>query len=182
VQAIRAGDRTFRLDPAGPPGRYRVDLFGRGRHGSVSTSFLWTTPTGGQTDQPAAYVALVSGDGDELYAYHLEVGVKDLAFQPHEADVEVIATAANWRSLTLDGHLEDPGECYAEGALFFRGDQDTGRQAAQLGPPPFTYEVLLTLDDQQYVGTAVWPRDEKKDEAPNTVLTFDPPLTAYTAR
>src|SRR5215510_4411794 len=49
VHAIRTSDQTFRLDPAGPPGRYRVDLFGRGRHGSVSTSFLWTNPTDGPT-------------------------------------------------------------------------------------------------------------------------------------
>ena len=180
VQAIRTGDQTFRLDPAGPPGRYRVDLFGRGRQGSVSTSFLWTTPTDGPTEQAAAYIALVSGDGDQLYAYQLEVGVQDLAFQPQEADVEVTATAANGRSMTLAAELEDPGECYAEGSLFFRGEQNPARQVAQLGPPPFSYEVLLTLDGKQYVGTAVWPRDEKKYQAPNTTLTFDPPLPIYT--
>jgi hypothetical protein len=181
VRAMSTGDQTFRLDPAGPSGRYRVDLFGRGRHGSVSTSFLWTTPTDGPTDQPAADIALVSGDGDELWAYQLEVGVQDLAFQPQEADVKVTATAANGRSMTLDAELQDYGKCYAEGSLFFRGEQDPAQQAAELGPAPFTYEVLLTLDGIQYVGTAVWPRDEKKDEAPNTVLTFDPPLPAYIA-
>jgi hypothetical protein len=181
VQARRSGDQTFRLDPAGPAGRYRVDLFGRGRHGSVSTSFLWTTPTDGPTEQPSAYIALVSGNGDELLAYQLEVGVRDLAFQPREADVEVKVTAANERSMTLDAELEEDHECYAEGSLFFRGEQDPAQQAARLGPAPFTYEVLLTLDGEQHVGRAVWPRDEMKDEAPNTVLTFDPPLPAYTA-
>ena len=181
VPATRTSDQTFRLDPAGPAGRYRVDLFGRGRQGSVSASFLWTTPTDGPTDQPAADIALVSGDGDQLYAYPPEVSVQDLAFQPQEADVEITATAANGRSITLDAKLEDHGECYAEGSLFFQGEQDPAHQAALLGPPPFTYEVLLTLDGEQYVGTAVWPRDEKKNEAPNTTLTFDPPLPAYTA-
>ncbi len=68
VQATRTDDQMFRLDPAGLAGRYRVDLFGRGRHGSVSTSFLWTTPDDGPIDQPAAYIALVSGDQDELIA------------------------------------------------------------------------------------------------------------------
>ena len=38
----------------------------------------------------------------------------------------------------------------------------------------------MTLDGTTYVGTAVWPRDEKPDEAPYTTLTFDPPLPAYT--
>lgn len=181
VQAMRTGDQMFQLDPAGLAGRYRVDLFGRGRHGSVSTSFLWTTPTDGPTDQPTAYIALISGDNNELWAYQLEVGVQDLAFQPQEADVEVTVTAANGRSMILDAEQEDRGECYAEGSLFFRGEQDPAQQAAQLGPPPFTYKVGLTMDDKRYLGTAVWPRDEKPDEAPNTVLTFDPPLPAYTA-
>ena len=180
VPVMRTGDQTFRLYPAGLAGRYRVDLFGRGRHGDVSMSFLWTTPTGGPMDQPAAYVALVSGDGDELWAYQLEVGVQDLAFQPKEAEVEVTATAANGRSTTLDAALEHRGNCYAEGSLFFRGEEGPAQLATQLGPAPFTYEVLLTLDGKRYVGAAVWPRDEKKDEAPNTVLTFDPPLPAYT--
>lgn len=181
VRAKRIGSQTFRLDPAGPSGGYRVDLFGRGRHGSVSTSFQWTTPTDGPTDPPTADVALVSGDGDGLWAYQLEVGVQDLAFQPQHADVEVTATAANGRSMTLDAELQDYRGCYAEGSLFFRGEEAPAQQAARLGPPPFTYEVLLTLDGKRYVGTAVWPRDEKKSEAPNTVLTFDPPLPAYSA-
>lgn len=182
VQATRTGDQTFRLEPAGLAGHYRVDLFGRGHHGSLSTSFLWTTPTDGPIDQPAADIALISGDSEELWAYQLEVGVQDLAFQPQESDVEVTVTAANGRSMILDAEQEDRGECYAEGSLFFRGEEGQAHQAAQLGPPPFTYKVGLTLDDKRYLGTAVWPRDEKPDEAPNTVLTFDPPLPAYTAK
>ena len=181
VQATRTGDQTFRLEPAGLAGRYRVDLFGRGQHGSVSTSFLWTTPTDGPIDQPTADIALISGDSGELWAYQLEVGVQDLAFQPRETDVEVTVTAANGRSMILDAEQEGHGKCYAEGSLFFRGEEDPAQQAAQLGPPPFTYHVQLSLDGKRYLGTAVWPRDEKPDEAPNTVLTFDPPLPAYIA-
>ncbi len=147
----------------------------------MSTSFLWTTPTDGPTDRPTADIALISGDGDELWAYQLEVGVQDLAFQPREADVEVTVTAANGRSMILEAELDDDGECYAEGSLFFEEKQDPAQQAAQLGPPPFTYNVRLNLDGKHYLGTAVWPRDEKADEAPNTALTFDPPLPAYTA-
>jgi RNA polymerase sigma-70 factor (ECF subfamily) len=178
VQAVRTGDQTFRLDPAGLAGRYRVDLFGQGR-GSVSTSFVWTTPTDGPTDQPAAYIALVSGDRDELVSYGLEVGVDDLAFQPREAGVEVTVTAANGRSMILDVERDDPDDCFAEGSVSFRGDDVQAQEAARLGPPPFTYRVRLTLDGKRYVGTAVWPRDEEPDMAPNTVLTFDPPLPAF---
>ena len=46
-------------------------------------------------------------------------------------------------------------------------------------PRPFDYRVEATLDGRTYVGTAVWPRDEKRDEAPYTTLTFEQPLPAY---
>ncbi len=180
VQAVRTGGHRFRLDPAGLAGRYRVDLSGRGAHGSVSTGFVWTTAADGPTDEATAYMALVSGDRDELESYGLELVVQDLAFQPREADAQVTVTAANGRSMVLDAESENPGTCYAEGSVSFRGDDDQARQAAQLGPLPFTYRVRLTLDGRRYVGTAVWPRDEQPDEAPNAVLTFDPPLPAYT--
>jgi hypothetical protein len=191
TRAVRTGDHTFRLDPAGPAGRYRVNLFGRGQHGDVSTSFLWTTPTDGPTDPPAAGMALIAGERGELQSYGLSLGVRALAFQPREADAEVTVTAANGRSMVLgterddlpapDAHVE-AGACYDKGSVSFRGDDDQARQAAQLGPPPFTYQVRLTLDGERYVGTAVWPRDEITDAGPNTKLTFDPPLPAYDGR
>ena len=42
-----------------------------------------------------------------------------------------------------------------------------------------TYRAELVLDGTTYVGTGVWPRDERADEAPYTDLEFDPPLPAY---
>jgi hypothetical protein len=45
VYAASTGDHMFRLDPAGPAGRYQVDVFGRGNGGDVITSFVWTTGT-----------------------------------------------------------------------------------------------------------------------------------------
>jgi hypothetical protein len=188
VSAVRTGDHTFRLDPAGLAGRYRVNLFGTGEGGDVSTDFVWTTPTDGPTNRPSASMALISGDRGELETYGLWVGVDDLAFQPREAGAEVTVTAANGRSMVVDVERDDlpasdsqvkDGACFAEGSVSFRGDDDQAQQAARLGPPPFTYRVRLTLDGKRYVGTAVWPRDEKADEAPNTVLTFDPPLPAF---
>lgn len=65
-----------------------------------------------------------------------------------------------------------------EGSLCIRA-HEAAQQAVRLGPSPFTYRVRLTLDGKRYVGMAVWPRDERSDEAPNTVLSFDPPLPAY---
>lgn len=181
IDATATGDQTFRLDPAGPAGRYQVDLFGRGKQGDVSASFIWTTPHSGPIDQPEAYIALVAGQDDELTSYGLEVGVQDLGFQPRQAIARVTATAANGRSMTLDTEAEGHGGCYAEGTVFLSGDDTEARAVAHLGPAPFTYKVTFTFDGQEYVGTAVWPRDEKHDEAPNTTLSFNPPLPAYTA-
>lgn len=190
VQAVRTGDHSFRIDPAGLAGRYRVNLFGTGRQGDVSTDFVWTTPTDGPTNPTTASMSLIAGEPGELVSYGLTVGVGNLAFQPREADAEVTVTAANGRSMVLGTQRDDlpapdadvkEGACDAKGSVSFRGDDDQARQAARLGPPPFTYRVRLTLDGRRYVGTAVWPRDEQPDMAPNTMLTFDdPPLPAYT--
>jgi len=183
VDAEPTGDHTFRLDPAGPAGRYQVDLFGRGNGGDVAASFVWTTPTDGPVEPPAASIALVTDADAELTSYGLELGVSGLGFQPRQASARVTATAANGRSMTLTPPRDDvrggDGDCYEQGSLFFRGDDAQARSVAELGPAPYTYDVVLTLDGRDYVGTAVWPRDEKADEAPYTTLTFDPPLPAY---
>lgn len=180
VTADPTGRRTFRLDPAGPAGRYQVDLFGRGDGGSVSASFVWTTPKNGPVEQPAGTIALVDDSDKELTSYGLELGVRDLGFQPRRATAEVTATAANGRSTTLTAKRDDIGDrCYEYGSLFFRGDDAAAQAAAKLGPAPYTYAVVLTLDGKEYIGRATWPRDEVKDEAPYTTLTFDPPLPAF---
>jgi hypothetical protein len=180
VDATPTGEHTFRLEPAGSARRYQVDLFGRGDGGDVITSFVWTTPKAGPIEQPEAQIALVSGDEDSLTSYGLEVSVQDLGFQPSHAEARVTATAANGRSMTLDAARERSGGCYEQGSLFFRGDEADALEVARLGPAPFSYEVVFTFDGKEYVGSAVWPRDETRDEAPYTTLTVDPPLPAYT--
>lgn len=69
VAAVSTGDQTFLLRPAGPAGRYRIDLFGNGRHG-VATSFLWSTTADGPSDQPKGDIELISGDGDDQWAFN----------------------------------------------------------------------------------------------------------------
>jgi hypothetical protein len=192
LDAQPTGDKTFRLDPAGPAGRYRVDFFGRGASdvedgpdGDVAASFVWTTPVDGPIEQPAGYLALVTDDGPRYTSYGVELGISDLAFQPQEASAQVTVTSAQGKSATFQPPFEGRAQpdCSAEGSLFF-ADNDMDAVAAEvaaLGEGPFDYRVELTIDGEEYVGTAVWPRDERKDEAPNTVLTFDPPLPAYAA-
>jgi hypothetical protein len=53
------GDREFLLRPAGYAGTYDVTIFGRG-NGSLSTTFLWTTPTSGPLPKPKARLAVLA--------------------------------------------------------------------------------------------------------------------------
>lgn len=46
AKASPDGPQEFDLDPLGNAGRYRIDLFGRGPEGDVSTSFIWEMPKG----------------------------------------------------------------------------------------------------------------------------------------
>lgn len=47
VKAERTSPRTFRVEPAGPPGDSDVDIFGRGQ-GDAITTVRWHTPTRGE--------------------------------------------------------------------------------------------------------------------------------------
>ncbi len=183
VDAVSTGDQTFRIEPTGPAGRYQVDIFGRGNGGDVITSFVWNTSTDGPSEEPEGYLALVT-DGDGAFtSYGVELGISDLGFQPREATAEVTVTSEEDRSATFQPRRERSadGDCYEEGSLFFSNrDMDAVADVIKtLGAAPFDYRVVLTIDGQEYVGTARWPRDEKKDEAPNTPLTFEPALPAY---
>ncbi|GAB2860328.1 hypothetical protein [Nocardioides pacificus] len=179
VRAERIGDQTFRLQPAGPPGRYRVDLFGTGEAGDVTTSFAWTTPVGGPGEEPSAHLALLRKAGDYAVAPRMQLVVEGLGFQPDEVEAEVVARTARGIPIVVDATLNHPGTCPVEGSLSFSG-QPPVHPEATLGPAPFTYEVRLTLDGEEYVGTAVWPRDQIKGQRPHTRLTFTPPLPGPT--
>jgi hypothetical protein len=182
VPAVTTGRQTFRATPAGPPGRYQVTLEGRGKQGDVFMSFVWTTPSAGPANQPTGYLALITEHDGDLDSYGVELGISHLRDQPVRSSAVVTATAANGESRSVRVDRADDGSgrgCYDAGSLFFTRGDEVGKQFLGLGPAPFTYEVALTLDGTTYTGTATWPRDEKKDEAPNTALTFDPPLPAY---
>lgn len=184
ARVIATGDQTFRLDPVGLAGRYRVNLYAKGPQGSASYSFEWQTPVDGPLDRPSAYLGWVSGDedGTNLISYGIELSISDLPTQPTRATASVTATAANGRSVTVElprgeNHV---GRCHTLGSVFFAltsGQQ--GSTAVALGPAPFTYTVDLVLDGERYTGTSVWPDDLIKGAHPYTRLTWSPPLAAY---
>ncbi len=179
IPVDKIGDFTFAIPAAGPPGAYDVSVFGRGPGGDVVTTFAWATAVSGVAPVPSGYVGLVSDDGDGTIAYPLELSLKDLATTPRSASATVTVTAADGATKAYGPFTPEKG-CFGVGQVFFREGGDGGGAAFDLGPAPYDYRVEVRLDGTTYVGTAVWPRDERPDEAPYTTLTFDPPLPAYT--
>ena len=175
----KTGDHTFAVGVAGPPGAYDVDVFGSGPGGDVIVTFTWTTTKAGPLPEPSAFAGIVTDNDKELDSYGVEIGLDALAGAYRDASATVTVTAANGSSTTI-GPLAQGEGCAGDGTASFVGSEAGGKRAAGLGAAPFDYQVEVTLDGQTYVGTAVWPRDEKPDEAPYTTLTFDPPLPAYT--
>jgi hypothetical protein len=178
VPVEATGDHTFLVPPAGPAGDHRVDLFGQGPEGSVSTTFRWSTSRTGFLPEPSGYVGLLTDAGDTVEIYPLEMGLADLAETPRRATATVTVTDADGDSEVFGPVAAEPG-CWSEGGVLFRGGESGAAVSTDLGPGPFTYRAEVTLDGTTYVGTGVWPRDERRDEAPYTDLVFDPPLPGY---
>lgn len=187
AKVVPTGDQTFRIDPVGLAGRYRVDLFAKGSPaGSASYSFLWETPSDGPLDRPSAYVGWVSGDrhGGDLRSYGIEVSVDDLGFHPRSGLAKVTATAANGRSTRVEIPLTRPSlrPCSRLGGFYFQTDDPATQDVVDLGPAPFTYRVEMTLDGTPYVGTSTWPDDLIRGLHPYTRLAWEPALPAYEGR
>ncbi len=178
VPVRRTSDRTFEVTPAGPAGRWLVDVSGAGPGGDVITTFQWTTSQDGALPGPATGSAAVLADHDgELDSYGVEVGVDDLAAQPREASATVTVTSAEGRSVTLDTRRH--GQCSSEGSLWFTASDAAGRKATTLGAGPFIYVIELDLDGTTYRGRGQWPSGETEDTAPHVPLTWTPALPAY---
>jgi hypothetical protein len=173
------GAHTFEVAPAGPAGRWYVDLFGRGPDGGdVATTFRWTTTADGALPGAATGTAAVlASDDGALDSYGVELWLQDLATTPIDADARITVTAAGGGSVTLAPHRRRG--CTGVGAVSFTGPASLGRRATALGDGPFAYDVDLTLDGTTYHGTGTWPDDESPDEAPTVPLRWSPELPAY---
>jgi len=166
------------LEPAGPAGSYRVDVFGRAPSGGdVVYSFGWTTPVAGRSPKPASGVAAVLAEHDgELDSYGVEVSISNLATHPTSAEVTITVTSSTGESIQFVPR--GPGACTDAGNLFFT--LRDGSAATHIGPGPFTYSVDLVLDGTHYTGTGRYPDDLQKGNEPSVKLTWDPPLPSYT--
>jgi len=162
AKTVVTGAHWFRLDPAGYAGDYQVDLAGYGPHADFKgvptmMSFVWHTTTDGPVDQPTARVS------------HSDLEVSRVGFHPASATAKVTITDANGQRTTRRLPSAGNEPCTTLGSFYFQGDFDDPA-IPKLGPRPYTYRVVLTLDGTPYVGTA-------KDDGQ---VTWTPALPAYT--
>jgi hypothetical protein len=179
AEVVRIGDTTWTLEPAGPPGTYDVTLSGFGKEGDLFVTFSWETPQQGPIPAPAGRLAVLADHDGVVDSYGVELALSDLAATPETAEAEVTVTAANGRSLTFEATRGPEEECFAAGSVYWDGPDAAGLEAAGLGPGPFTYRVVVTLDGTEHVATATWPDDVIPDNEPSVGLEFNPPLPAF---
>ncbi len=176
----RGGPTSFVLGPAGPAGTYTIELLGRG-DGDLIVSFEWTTTVEGPMPEPEAYIGVLADNDGQVDSYGVELFLSNLATTPTSSAATITVTAANGRSLTFDPRPGQParGDCpVVEGTATWYGPDRRGLEATQLGPPPFIYDVVVTLDGVEHRAHAVWPDDEIPDEEPYVALDFEPALPA----
>lgn len=177
VSVERTDPDTFSLRPVGHADTYDVMLFGRG-DGDLATVFRWTTPTDGPLPEPDATLAVLADHNGEVDSYGVELTLSNLATTPRKATATITVTAADGDHLTFAATQSRQARhgCWPEGTIRWDGPDESGKLAARLGPSPFTYEVVLTLDGTRYTATADWPADVIQGNEPSVALTFTPPL------
>lgn len=105
-------------------------------------------------------VGPASGDGlggPSVDSYGIELELANLARTPDVATSDVMVTAANGESLTFEATPMASASPKAPSSGM--GRIRPGWMPA-LGPPPFTYDVVVTLDGIEYAATAKWPADQ----------------------
>ena len=142
------GETVHRLEPIGLAGDYEVTLFGRGPGGDLFVSFRWRTVTDGVMPVPAATASILADHDGAIDSYGVELSVWNLRETPSSASATVSVTADNGNSHIIEATREN-SDC-SEGTLYFTAPVAEGVAAAQMGPPPFTYDVILVLEVQTY--------------------------------
>lgn len=179
------GPTTHRLTPIGRAGDYTITLRGSStdaatNKGDVATTFRWHTPDDGPNQAPSATMSLRAAPPEARVAMGAELGAHGLGVPTNTVMVTATAlvTTANGASMPVEFSPTPGVECVPDGSLFLRSPSDDGRAVAALGPPPYRYDVTLTLDGTTYRGAGTWPADEMHDCSPCTRLRWDPPLPA----
>jgi hypothetical protein len=171
VPLTRADDGSWTLQPAGPAGRYDVEIRADGSPGDAVATFAWTTPVRGTIPAPEA----------DLLTDFLELNVQNLDRTPESARATVTVTAGDARTTTVrlqPERLEDGSRCSEAALVRLYADESAPRD---FGPEPRRFAVRLDLDGRRYRAEATAPADvEERNGHAQVPLTFDPPLPGFT--
>jgi hypothetical protein len=168
------GEGDFIVRPLGYSGTYDVTLTGRG-DGDLFVTFRWTTPEDGPLPKPRAYVGVLADNDGDVDSYGVELSISNMETTPDEARAAITVTSSEGRSITFDA-TKRRRPCVPEGSLSWNGPNAKGLEAADLGSPPFQYDVVLRLDGKRYRALATWPDDQIPWLQPYTTLRFRPKL------
>ncbi|WP_204072644.1 hypothetical protein [Planotetraspora phitsanulokensis] len=177
ARLVPTGTGAWRLEPAGPPGRYRVDLFGRTPGGDLAVAFAVTTTRAGSTPAPQAGLsAFYDHDGRPDNYGTFEFGIDYLSTTPREAAATLTITGHGGRASYELTRVED--ECRPKGQVRFRAEVPNESVTRAVGGEPYTIGVELELDGKRHAASMVWPRDASTDPDAGGALTpvFTPAL------
>ena len=169
-------DGDFIVRPLGYAGTYDVNLTGRG-DGDLFVTFRWTTPSDGPLPRPRAYIGVLADNDGDVDSYGVELSISNMATTPDSARATITVASSEGNSITFDA-TKRRRRCVPEGSLSWNGPNEKGLEAAELGGPPFQYDVVLTLDGKRYRARATWPDDQIPWLQPYTTLRFRPKLPA----
>jgi hypothetical protein len=163
-----------RLEPAGPAGRYRIDVSGTapGGGGDLVTAFAVTTTSAGPMPAPRASLgAFYDHDGRPDNYGTFEFGIDHLRRTPREATAKLTITGQDGRATYELPWNKD--ECRPKGEVRFRAEVPNERVSRAVGREPYTIGIELELDGRRHTASVVWPRDVTDEWL---VPTFSPPL------
>lgn len=176
------GPTTHRLLPIGAAGDYVIGLFGKGTGsgpagGDLYASFRWHTRSDGPNEAPSASVGIMVGDPPEVHSFGVILSLQGLRATPPQGRISATAvvTSQDGASMSIDLQRQN-ADCWPEGYVSFTAAKELGEQAALLGPAPFTYDIVLTMNATRYHATSTWPGDGKPQCSSCVVLHFSPPL------
>ncbi|WP_371782397.1 hypothetical protein [Streptosporangium subroseum] len=163
ARVVPTGAGRWRLEPAGPPGRYRIDLFGRAPGGGdLLVAFALTTSAPGPMPDPRVSLsAFYDHDGTPDNYGTFELGINHLRTTPREAGARLTILGQDGRST-----YELPrgvSECRPRGEVRFRAEVPNESVLRAVGQAPYTIRVDLELDGKRHSASVVWPRDVSKD-------------------
>jgi hypothetical protein len=183
-----ADDGSLQLPAVGPAGRWQVDVTGYAEQGGdLLTTFLWSTPTdAAQLPVARGQVGLLGppslSQDQGLEGYGPSLYLTGLAAEPRNVSADV-TLSDGVASATYPLHPVAKDPCPDDGAVSLEGEHPTEAvDLPELGEPPYTYDVRLVMDGEEYVGTGSWPEGLDPPNSNQVSLTWSPALPAWDGR